>query len=212
MPAKQAKPSGNSWANRIVGDGHAAPADILRNPWNFRRHPKYQQKAMTGTLNELGWIQQVIVNQRTGHMLDGHLRVELAVARNEPTVPVIYVDLSEAEERLALATFDPIGAMAETDTAGLDTLLDGLDAGDADLQSFIDNRLQEPAYVPNLSPSINVPIVDQGDMERAAEELQEQYTSERTLEVLTCPKCLRSFYVDEKAQAPDDTDEDDADD
>jgi hypothetical protein len=34
----------------------------------------------------------VTVNQTTGHVVDGHLRIELALARNEPTVPVTYVE------------------------------------------------------------------------------------------------------------------------
>ncbi len=57
-----------------------------------------------------------MVNRTTGHVVDGHLRVELAVARNEPSVPVTYVELSEDEERLVLATSTPSAAMAAAET------------------------------------------------------------------------------------------------
>jgi hypothetical protein len=74
-------------------------------------------------LDELGWVKPVIVNQRTQHVVDGHLRVMIALRRDEPTVPVDYVDLSEEEEAEILSVLDPIALMAETDTRRLDTLL-----------------------------------------------------------------------------------------
>jgi hypothetical protein len=103
-----------AWRNRIVGQGTEAPEQLLANPRNWRVHGKTQQAALNGVLDEVGWVQQILVNQRTGHVVDGHLRVTLALRRNEPTVPVIYVDLTEQEEALVLATLDPIGALAGT--------------------------------------------------------------------------------------------------
>jgi len=79
---------------------------------------------MGGVLDDIGWIQDVIVNERTGRLIDGHLRVELAIKRGEKTVPVKYVDLSEEEEERALATFDPITSMAETDRELLNSLVE----------------------------------------------------------------------------------------
>ncbi len=63
----------------------------------------------------VGWVAGVLVNTTTGHVVDGHLRVELAISRNEPTVPVTYVELGEEEERVVLASLDPIGALARPD-------------------------------------------------------------------------------------------------
>jgi hypothetical protein len=37
---------------------------------------------------------------------------ELALDRDEPTIPVTYVELSDAEERLVLASLDPLAATA----------------------------------------------------------------------------------------------------
>jgi hypothetical protein len=45
---------------------------------------------MAGALSEVGWVAGVLVNRTTGHVVHGHLRVELALSRNEPTVPVAY--------------------------------------------------------------------------------------------------------------------------
>lgn len=55
-----AKPS---WHNRIVGTGEESPDQLLANPRNFRIHPKHQQDALEGVLNEVGWVDDVIVNR-----------------------------------------------------------------------------------------------------------------------------------------------------
>jgi len=104
-----------AWANRIIGHGAAKPDQLLANPRNWRIHPKAQQDALSGLLDTVGWVQDVIVNQRTGHVVDGHLRVSLAISREEREIPVVYVDLSPEEEALVLATLDPLAAMAVTD-------------------------------------------------------------------------------------------------
>ena len=127
------------WQDRIVGQGKENPEQLLANPQNWRIHPKHQQDALKGALDEIGWIQQVIVNQRTGHLVDGHLRVELSMREGETEVPVIYVDLSEAEEKLALATIDPLSAMAETDQGMLDRLIEDLEVNSDDLNSLLES-------------------------------------------------------------------------
>jgi len=127
-----------AWENRIIGEGAEAPDQLLANPQNYRRHPKTQKDALAGALDEIGWIQRVIVNQRTGQMVDGHARVELAIARGEPAVPVVYVDLSEEEERIAIATIDPIAGLAYHDEEQLGELLSQVSAESEDLQAFLD--------------------------------------------------------------------------
>lgn len=117
-----------SWQNRITRQADAAPDQLLANPWNWRIHPKHQHDALTALVESVGWVQRVIVNERTGHVIDGHLRVSLAIKRLEETIPVTYVNLTLAEEKLALATFDAITGLAQTDEAKLRQLLEGIDA------------------------------------------------------------------------------------
>lgn len=104
-----------TWRSRIVGSGTEAPDQLLANPRNWRIHPKAQQDALAGALDQVGWVQQIIVNKRTGFVVDGHLRVAMAISHEEIEVPVVYVDLSEDEEALVLASIDPLAAMAVTD-------------------------------------------------------------------------------------------------
>ncbi len=126
------------WLNRIVGEGVVAAGDLVAHPQNWRQHPKAQGKQLAATLGGVGWVQRVIVNQRTGRMLDGHLRAELARQQGEQTpVPVVYVDLSEDEERTVLATLDPIANMAIADEVMLAGLVRSIE--DADLRSVADD-------------------------------------------------------------------------
>lgn len=131
----KAKPS--RFRNRIVGHGEVDPTQLVANPLNFRRHGAKQKAALRGSLNELGWIEEVLVNRVTGNMLDGHARVEEAIASHQPTVPVTYVELTEEEERAALASLDPIAAMATQDDTVLTDLLEQVDAKDQELRAFL---------------------------------------------------------------------------
>ena len=133
----------NKWRNRIIGSGFESPDQILANPQNFRHHPKHQKDALNGVLDEIGWIQDVIVNQTTGHLIDGHLRVELALQKGE-LVPVKYVELTEHQEKIALASIDPLSALAEQDAGILDDLLNDIgETGNTFLDEFLDGLMIE---------------------------------------------------------------------
>lgn len=128
-----------TWTNRIVSQGTENPTNLLANPFNFRRHPKDQLRALEGALDTIGWVQNVIVNETTQHLIDGHARVELAMRKGETEIPVVYVRLSEAEEKIALATLDPIGGLAATDDELLQSLLDGINTENDMLAEFLDS-------------------------------------------------------------------------
>lgn len=125
------------WENRIVGSGVKPASQFIANPLNFRTHPQTQRDAVTASITTLGWLQQVIVNRRTGYLIDGHERVMNAMQHDDQDVPYIEVDLSPSEERLALATFDPIGEMATVDSEILDQLLRDVSTGEPALQELL---------------------------------------------------------------------------
>lgn len=88
--------------------------DLAPNPKNWRRHPAKQEAAMRGVLAELGYADALLARETAeGLMLiDGHLRASLDP---EQTVPVLVLDVDEAEADYLLATLDPLAAMAERD-------------------------------------------------------------------------------------------------
>ncbi len=137
MATTATAPPTTPWRSRIVGTGEEAPDQLLANPANWRTHPAAQRNALRGSLDTVGWVQQVMVNKQTGFVVDGHARVEEAITRGEPTVPVLYVDLSPEEEALVLATLDPIGAMADRDGEKLAALLATVTVDDAGLAALL---------------------------------------------------------------------------
>lgn len=126
-----------TWRNRIVGHGEEAPDQLLANPKNWRIHPQAQQEALAGVLDEVGWVGHVTVNKQTGFVVDGHLRVALAISRAETAVPVSYVDLTPEEEALVLMTLDPIGGMAAGDRAQVAALMDEVTTGSEAVQRLL---------------------------------------------------------------------------
>ena len=42
-----------AWRNRITGSGDEAPDQLLANPANWRIHPKAQQDALAGALDQV---------------------------------------------------------------------------------------------------------------------------------------------------------------
>jgi DNA modification methylase len=137
------------------------PTELTANPRNWRKHPKAQQDALADVLDRVGWVQDVIVNQRTGLLVDGHARLELALRRGEASVPVVYVDLAPDEETLVLATLDPLSAMAEADQEALDSLLAEVVADGAlarMLEELVDSPKEPKAG--NTDPD-DVPDVDE---------------------------------------------------
>jgi len=138
------------WKNRIVGHGEEAPDQLLANPHNWRIHPGFQQEALAAVLDEVGWVQEVIVNRTTGHLVDGHLRVQLAMRRDEKTIPVKYVELSEAEEQMILAMLDPIGAMAAADREKLEELLSIVQSSNEQVQQMLERTAVKEGILPPI--------------------------------------------------------------
>lgn len=127
------------WRNRIVGHGEMPASEFLANPLNWRIHPQFQQEALGGALGDVGWIDEVTVNRRTGRIVDGHLRVTLALRQgNQTLVPYREIDVSEEHEALILATKDPITALAVTDDRQLAAVMEDVSTSDPALLQLLD--------------------------------------------------------------------------
>jgi len=143
-------------ASRIVGLSHDDPASLTPNPYNYRVHPELQRDALRASLAELGWIDVVIVNDVTGNIIDGHLRVEDALEMHELTVPVLHVELDADEEHKALMTLDPLAALAIADASAL-AELNGMVETDSPALSELWMTI-----VPGMSERAPVPDDDAG--------------------------------------------------
>lgn len=129
----------DSWKNRIVRTASIAPEKLIANPKNWRSHPKHQRDALKAVLDQVGWVQQVIVNKTSGIIIDGHLRVAMAIERKEKKIPVNYVELNNEDEALILATIDPIAAMAKADEGLLDSLVNEINTDNEALEKLLNS-------------------------------------------------------------------------
>jgi hypothetical protein len=142
------QPRGPMWKERIVGRGHEAPDQLLAHPANaWKIHPEEQQDEVEKVLEQVGWVREILVNKRTGYVVDGHLRVQLAMRRGEESVPVTYLDISEAEEKLLIGVLDPLAAMSARDNEKLDELLtdlrDAFPSSEVDLDAILKREKRE---------------------------------------------------------------------
>jgi DNA modification methylase len=134
----------NPIRDRIVELRRVPAASLLPNPRNWRRHPERQRAAMAGVLSEIGYAGALLARETPdGLMLiDGHLRAETTPGQH---VPVLVLDVSEAEADKLLATVDPLAALAETDGAALRQLLESVQSDDAGVRAMLDGLREQAA-------------------------------------------------------------------
>lgn len=115
------------------------PARELKpHPRNWRTHPAGQRSALAGLLAQVGYAAALVARELadgTLQLIDGHLRAETTP---EAIVPVLVVDVDEAEADALLASLDPLAALAERDEQRLAGLLADLDTESEALRTFWD--------------------------------------------------------------------------
>ncbi len=97
--------------------------ELVRNPKNWRTHPKAQQAALRALLSEIGYADALLVRQLPDGrfmLIDGHLRAETTP---DSWVPVLVLDVNEEEADKLLLTLDPLAAMAGADADRISQLL-----------------------------------------------------------------------------------------
>ena len=116
------------------------PYSLADNPRNFRSHPQAQRRSLHAALASLGWLQPLLYNERTGRLIDGHLRRQEAIESGFTEVPVLVVDLDENSELAALASIDSITNQADVNDAQFADLLRNLGDSKDDLIKALAER------------------------------------------------------------------------
>jgi DNA modification methylase len=122
--------------NRVKALRTVKASELAPNPKNWRTHPKAQQDALRGILAEVGYADALLARELPDGSLmlvDGHLRAETTP---EQEVPVLVLDINEAEADKLLLSLDPLAALAETNAQALDALLREVDTGSEGLQQM----------------------------------------------------------------------------
>ena len=138
-------------------------SELIPNPKNWRTHPESQKQALQGVLSEIGIADAVLARELPDGrlmLLDGHLRLDSMA--NE-TIPVLVLDVDEAEGDKILATLDPLAAMAEADATRLDELLRDVQTGSQALADML-TEIGEEAGLYAIKES-EAPELQDGDRE-----------------------------------------------
>src|SRR5580700_5960219 len=112
-------------------------SELLPNPRNWRLHPASQRAALAGVLAEIGFADALLARELPDgrlELVDGHLRAETAP---DQLVPVLVLDVDEAEANKILLTLDPLAAMADACREQLDSLLREVETDSAAVESML---------------------------------------------------------------------------
>ena len=159
--------------DRIIDFRRMKASSLAPCPRNWRTHPKAQQDALRGVLAEIGYADALLVRELpdgTLELVDGHLRAETTP---DQEVPVLVLDLDQAEAKKLMAVLDPLGAMAEANEKALGQLLAEIQTDSEAIQAMLDGLAEENGIA--------------GDEVQAPEsfgEMDENIETEHT-----CPKC-----------------------
>ena len=173
MPKADLVATTNPFKNRVKELRYVDVREIAEHPGNWRDHPGIQADAMRGILGEIGIADALLAYEsaRAGGklvLIDGHLRKNLA-----PGVwPVLVVDLDDDEASYALATHDPVAAMALTDKAAWVALRESIAVSDEAVAAMLADVGELP---PELRPAEEEPATDTGAQTARAAELQEAW-------------------------------------
>lgn len=166
------------WKSKIVGHDRVPAGQLLANPFNHRRHPQQQRDVVEGSIRELGFLKSVLVNKTTGHVVDGHERIMQALQHGEETlVDVEYVELSEAQEKLALLILDKSSELATVADDAFETLMRDVHTGEQAIADMLTEWAQDLGIVsPDFQPAT------EDDQSRLDEKSK-----------LSCPECGHEF-------------------
>lgn len=150
--------------DRIKGMALVSFSRIRPNPKNWRLHPDKQRNVLRGVLEDVGNVAPILVRpldpeaveqlrdvargdvmafaawftNYTGDFMlsDGHMRVE-ELQQHDGMIHVVVLDIDAREEAEVLATFDPIGDLAEMDRSLYVAVLRDFNSTNTDVQSLV---------------------------------------------------------------------------
>lgn len=147
------------------------------HPKNWRTHSRFQQEVLRGVLAEVGIADALLARELSDgslQLVDGHLR---ASTTPNDEVPVLIVDLDDAEAEKVLLTHDPLAALAGVDEGQLAGLLHDAKAGSepvSELFAKLRRELGDESQDLAPPPEVEIPASYQVVIEVSDESQQEQ--------------------------------------
>lgn len=167
-----------------IRDFRRIPAhDLQPNPRNWRTHPAVQQDALRAILAEIGYAGALLAREQDDgslQLIDGHLRAETTP---DQLLPVLVLDVTEAEAHKLLAFYDPISALAGRDEERARELAAEVETSSPVLRAMLDQLQDAHSSEPADSSAASefatcYQLVVQCDDEDQQRDLFERFTAE----------------------------------
>ncbi len=155
-------------------------SDLKPSPKNWRTHPQTQQDALRAVLAEVGYADALLTRELDDGslmLIDGHLRAETTP---DQEVPVLVLDVTEAEADKILATLDPLAGMAEANQDALGRLLHDVETDNEALKAMLEGLAAEHGVDPFEMPA-----------DADGKEFDESCADD--VEMTECPSCGHKF-------------------
>jgi len=176
--------------DRIKDFRRVSATTLLPHPKNWRIHNDQQRNILQGILAEIGYADALLVRELSDgslQLLDGHLRAETTPNQQ---VPVLVLDLNDAEADKLLATLDPLAALADTNQTMLDDLLANVETENIAVQEFLrsltETQSEDGDSDCDSDSEVNVPEVYQILVTCRDEEEQQEVFEQLTTEGRSC--------------------------
>jgi ParB-like chromosome segregation protein Spo0J len=117
---------------------------------------------LKGVLAEIGYADALLVREVNGHLelIDGHCRAE---ETPDQEVPVLVLDVDEAEAKKLLVTLDPLASLAEASQDALGRLLHDTATDNEAVQAMLDGLAEECGIF--AAAETELPDLPSGDRE-----------------------------------------------
>jgi hypothetical protein len=148
--------------DRVVELRRVRAGDLRPNPRNWRLHPRHQEEALRDLLAEIGFADAVLARELEDgalELVDGHLRRSIDP---DAVVPVLILDVDEAEADKLLVTLDPLAALATADPEPLRALLESVGTASEDVRMMLADLATSTDLASILPPTDPDKIPDRG--------------------------------------------------
>lgn len=182
--------------------------DLVVNPNNWRIHDETQRGAIRSAFDNVGFAGSIIAyeserNNNSIVVIDGHMRIDEIEG---DIVPVLLLDVNDEEADILLATYDPLGSMATSDTNMLRDLLDNINSQDnesiKELMNTVDDYYVDldtvPEEVKQYTQKIETPVYEMKGEYPVTSELYDNGKAERLIAEINnaqLPDDIKKFLI-----------------
>jgi len=153
--------------------------DIKYAPYNPRKISDEVLNKLKRSIEEFGYIEPIVVNKRTMHVVGGNQRLKVLRQLNIKEVQAVIVDLDDVHERALNIALNKINGewdlpllkdlLLEIDTGEIDTEITGFDMSEIE-------ELMNQFYIPEDEPEFDETIAN-------------------NLKMAKCPQCGYEFPI-----------------